>query len=82
MQRPHSSLGPLLLPSDLDPTEDAKMMLTSGAGGAGPPGLEHNLPELIKELGYGFTAKAETCRNHLMRMVGGGEALHANTIAR
>ena len=56
------------------------MMLTSGgAGGVGP---EHNLPELIRELGYGFTSKQETCRNHLLRLVGGGETLHANTIAR
>ena len=41
-----------------------------------------SLPEVIRDLGYQFTAKPETCRSHLMRICGQDANMHAATVAR
>ena len=63
---------------------------TSSGNGAssGPPtnsvANASNLPEVIRDLGYQFTSKPETCRNQLLTLCGsaGADTIHAATIAR
>ena len=43
--------------------------------------LDTALPELIRELGYTFTANVDQCRANL-RQLGGGPDIHAATVAR
>jgi len=43
--------------------------------------LDTALPELIRELGYTFTASVDQCRANL-RQLGGGPDIHAATVAR
>ena len=47
----------------------------------GPSAALSNLPEVIKDLGYQFTGKAESCRQQLGQLLLGQE-LHAHTVAR
>ena len=54
-------------------------MMASGAIGSGS--LDVALPEVIRDMGYQFTAKPEACRSHLMRLCG-SEPMHAATVAR
>ena len=42
--------------------------------------LDTALPELIRELGYTFTATVEQCRGNLRQLVGGPD-IHAATVA-
>ncbi len=53
------------------------------ASGAVGSAVDAALPELIRELGYQFTAKRDPCRAHLLQLTGGSSAeLQAGTVAR
>ena len=54
----------------------------SGAGGSqGASTRGQNVAEIIREMGYTFTGKADTCRKQLVQLTGGQE-ISAHTVAR
>lgn len=59
-------LAPLVYP---DQCEIAPEMSTEGPGLSGGM-METSLADLVKEMGYGFTASLEECRNNLLKLEG------------
>ncbi len=76
-----SSMGSAAAPPLSGPGGGGNAGGGAGGGGGSASALDLALPEVIKEMGYQFTARQETCRNHLMRL-GGAETMTASTVAR
>lgn len=69
-------LAPLVYP---DQSELAPEMSSEGPGLSGGM-LETSLADLVTEIGYGFTANVEECRNNLMKL--GGRDISPSVVAR